>query len=263
MLDHGPHLPLRFAVKAHLPGAGPATARVVPEPLPTPVRGVLLDTCNILYDATAWRHWVLKVLHQLGVQTNYRAFFRIWDREYLDAVYHGQRGFREALEEFLRSVGLSAGQIVELLAACEARRREWETNLRPLPGAVATVATLHRGGLRLAAIANTVHPAAVIRQRLTRLAMGPYFSTVVSSIDSGSTMPHPASYQAALAAMELPAGEVAFVGHDAAQLAGATTVGMQTVAFGPDLDAQADLVIEHFEDLIDVLGARRSAAAAG
>ena len=76
-------------------------------------------------------------------------------------------------------------------------------------------------------------------------------------------MPDPASYRAALEEMKLPAGEVAFVGHDSAQLAGAAAVGMQTVAFNPDLDATADAEIEHFEDLIEVLGAPRSYAAAG
>jgi len=263
MLDHDPTKSLKFPVAPFLSTTTPQAETPPAQPLDRPIRGVLLDTCNVLYDSTAWRLWVLKILHQLGVQTSYRAFFRVWDREYLGEVHRGQREFCHAFEEFLRSVGLSTGQIAELQAACEARRRDCERNTRALPGVSATVAMLHRAGLQLAAIGNSIQPASVIRQRLARFAMGPYFSAIVSSIDSGCTMPEPASYQAALAAMQLSAEEVAFVGHDAAQLAGAAALGMQTVAFDPDLDAAADREIEHFEDLLDVLAVRRSYAAAG
>ena len=46
------------------------------------VRGVLFDMCNVLFDNTVWRRWVLKVLGRLGLHTNYRSFFRVWDRDY-------------------------------------------------------------------------------------------------------------------------------------------------------------------------------------
>jgi len=257
-----PHV--KFCLGALLPGCRPEPARSSPPArLPEPVRGVLFDTCNVLYDATLWRHWVLRVLNQLGVQTNYRCLFRVWDREYLDAVHRGEREFYEAFEAFLRSVGLTAGQIDEIKAACDARRREADQSPRPLPGVPATLAVLHRAGLSLAAVCNCACTAAALRQRLTRFSIGPFFATIVTSIDLGRAMPDPDCYQAALEQLDLDPAEVAFVGHDTAQLAGAAALGMKTVAFNFDPDAVADVYVEHFEDLIDVLGARRPCTAAG
>ena len=59
---------------------------------PRPIRGLLLDACNILYDDTAWRRWLLRLLMRLGLRTEYGPFFRIFDRDYLDAVYRGRAG---------------------------------------------------------------------------------------------------------------------------------------------------------------------------
>ena len=85
--------------------------------LPGPVRGVLLDTCNVLYDDTVWRRWVLQLLTHLGLSTSYRCFFHVWERDFLGEVHCGRRDFWEAFEAFLRAVGLSRGQIEEVEAA--------------------------------------------------------------------------------------------------------------------------------------------------
>ena len=56
---------------------------------PRPIRGLLFDACNVLYDDTAWRRWLLRLLTRLGLRTEYAPFFRIFDHDYLDAVYRG------------------------------------------------------------------------------------------------------------------------------------------------------------------------------
>ena len=43
------------------------------------------------------------------------------------------------------------------------------------------------------------------------------------------------------------------MGHDRLELAGAAAVGMSTIAFNFDSDAQADVHINRFEELIEVL----------
>ena len=93
--------------------------------------------------------------------------------------------------------------------------------------------------------------------------MGGLFSTVISSIDVGKTRPDPAAYLTALRAMDLPAGQAAFVGHRAEDLAGAAEVGMMTVAFNFDPEATADAFTGQFDELLDLLGVRSRYAAAG
>ncbi len=221
------------------------------------VRGVLFDMCNVLYDNTVWRRWVLKVLGRLGLHTNYHSFFRVWDRDYLAEVHRGRSTFCEAFRAFLLSAGLSAGQIDEVEVACTARRRELQRTARPLPGVIPTLARLHQSGLVLAVVADSEHPAAVLREQLQRFAIAGMLSGIVSSINLGRTMPDAPCYLAALEAMDLPAEKVAFMGHDTAELAGAAALGMRTIAVNHDADARADIYLARFEQLLDVVDSRK------
>jgi len=222
-------------------------------PLARRVRGVLFDMCNIFYDDTEWRRWLLRLLTQLGLQTNYHSFFHVWDRDYLDQVCQGRTSFREAFQSFLFSAGMSRGQIEEVQAACRTHRRMIDVSLRPLPGVTSTVARLVESGLVLGAICNSEHPAQGLRDRLQRFSMVRWFSAVVSSVDLGRTMPDPECYRTATRHMKLPAEEVAFVGHDTAELAGAANLGMATIAFNFDADARADVYVGGLGELPTVL----------
>jgi HAD superfamily hydrolase (TIGR01509 family) len=213
--------------------------------------------CNILYDDTVWRRWALQLLSRLGLSTNYSIFFRVWQRDYMEQVYRGRREFRQAFAEFLRSAGLSQGQIDEVEAASHARRRQLEENARPLPGVRNTLWRLHQQGFALGVICQSEHPAEVLRRRLLRFGIEKLLPTVISSIDLGTCMPDAACYLAALGSMQLPPQQVVFVGHDRLELAGAAAVGMSTVAFNFDSDAQADVRINRFEQLLEVLAPLR------
>ncbi len=232
-------------------------------PLKGNIRGVLFELCNVLYDDTVWRLWVLRVLAQLGLHTNYRSFFHVWGRDYMAEVHRGQKTFGEAFRAFLLSAGLSPGQIDEVEAACRARRLELQRTARLLPGVKSTLARLYNAGMVLAAVADSERPAAVIEEQLQRFAAGKMFTAVVSSIDLGRTMPDAVCYQSALHAMNLPAGEVAFVGHDTTRLAGAAAVGMSTVAVNYQPGVEADVYVTRFDELLDLFGPPRAMAAAG
>ena len=264
--DRPPGFPLIHAARNHPDnrsvghGGCPADGRAR---LRGQIRGVLFDMGNVLYDDTLWRRWVLQLLSHVGLHTNYRCFFRIWDRDYLREVHRGRREFCEAFEAFLLAAGLSRSQIDEVEAACRARLHQLEAGARPLPGVKTTLERLHQSGLTLGVLSNSEHPASVLRQRLQRFAVGGLFTTVVSSIDLKRTLPDPACYLTAVKAMKLPAEEVAFVGHDAAELAGAAAGGMPAIAFNFDADARADVYLARFEELLDVIGTQPPLAAAG
>src|SRR5208283_5048170 len=95
---------------------------------PQLVSGLLLDAGNILYDDTAWRRWLLRLLMRLGLRTEYGPFFRVFDRDYLDAVFRGQRPFSDALDAFLIAAGLSAGQAEEVHHALDSYRLHSDEN---------------------------------------------------------------------------------------------------------------------------------------
>ncbi len=217
-----------------------------------PVRGLLFDPGDVLYDATLWRCWLLKLLARLGLRTNYRSFFHLWDHEYLADVYRGKRDFHQALESFLLAAGLSHGQIDEVEMACKSRRCQDEAAARPLAGAKATLRAVRASGIVLGVVGNYEQPASVLAGHLDHLGLGGLFDAVVSSFDLGATLPDPACYRAALAAMRLPPEQVAFVGHDSQELAGAAGVGMQTIAFNFDPEAHADVYLVRFDELLEL-----------
>ncbi len=247
LLD-GSLFPFRMRAVSIRPANGPRG----PLRAPRPIRGLLLDACNILYDDTEWRRWLLRLLVRLGLRTEYGPFFRIFDRDYLDAVYRGQRPFGDALDAFLISAGLSAGQAEEVHRALDSHRRHRDASHRPLIGVRETLAQLGSAGMKLGVLCNSEHPGEAIRQQLAELLGESPWAAVISSRDLGCTMPDAACYRAALHAVQLPAADAAFVGHDARELRGAAIEGLSTIAFNSDRDARADVYLQRFEDLIEL-----------
>lgn len=233
-----------------------------PGRLATPVRGMIFEMRDVFYDDTAWRRWLLQLLRHLGLHTNYRCFYTVWDRDYLAEVFRGQREMGEAMRSFLRSVGLSRAQIDEVWAACQARRRDLQHTARTLPGVKSTLTRLHTAGLALAVLADSEHPSDVLCEQLDRLGLVGLFAAVISSLDLKRTKPDAACYQAALHALALPSAQVVYVSHDAEELAGATRAGLQTAAFNYAPEARADVFVTRFEELLEVVGARAPHAAA-
>lgn len=226
-----------------------------------PVQGLLFDMGDVLYDATVWRRWLLKLLHRMGLHTQYHMFFKIWDNDFLDDVHCGRREYGEAFQAFLLAAGLSRGQIDEVEAASQARKRELEDHVRPFPGVRATLDRLHAAGIVMGVLSDSESTAEILRTRLTALGIGRYFAAVVSSIDLERTKPASECYQAALGEMGLTAAQTVFVGHDAEELAGARAARMRTLAFNHETGAVADRYLARFEDLLQ-LADRRTVRAA-
>ncbi len=230
----------------------PANQRRQPPCAPRPLRGLILDACNVLYDDTAWRRWLLRLLLRLGLRTEYGPFYRILDRDYLDAVYRGERPFSDALDAFLISAGLSAGQAEEVHRAVDSHRHQTDGRHRPLIGVRQTLAQLRASGVKLSVLCNSEHSGETLRRQLAELLGETPWEAVISSLDLKCAMPTAACYQAAIQAMRLPVAEVAFVGHDARELRGAKVQGLATIAFNNDRDARADVYLQRFEDLIEL-----------
>ena len=228
-----------------------------------PAAGLLFDMGDVLYDATLWRRWLLRLLRHMGLHANYRGLYRVWDVDYLDAVHRGQRDYDEAFGAFLNSLGLSPAQVDEVRAASQAQKHELESGTRAFPTVAATITRLSTAGVALGVLSDSESPAAALAEKLACLGLGDRFGVVISSLDLHRTKPDPACYQAALAAMKLPADRVAFVGHDADELRGAAAVGMFTVAFNYDPEVMADRFIDRFDELLDFVPDAPRLAAAG
>jgi HAD superfamily hydrolase (TIGR01509 family) len=214
------------------------------------IAGLVFDMGDVLFDATVWRLWLLQLLNRMGLQTGYRTFYDVWDREYLDAVHQGRRDYAEAFDAFLRAGGLTRSQIDEVNAASQVRKARLEDEVQPFPGVRSTLARLHAAGIRMAVLSDSESTGTAIAARLTRMGLGGYFSAVVSSVDLGVTKPAREGYARAIELLEFSPARTAFVGHDADELRGARRAGMRTLAFNFERDAPADLYLGRFEELV-------------
>lgn len=226
-------------------------------------RGLLFDLDNVLCDATSWWRWLVQLVTRMGLATDYDTFYGDWRTSYLREVQSGRREQAEALETFLRSKGLSRGQVDEIEAAGHARRRELDCGMRPLPGVRQTLATIEARGMPMGVLADADMPAIGLCQRLAQMGIERRFCAVISSFDLERTKPDAACYLAALARLELPPEQVAYVGHRGEDVRGAADVGMPTIAFNHDPEARADVYLERFTDLLMVLDTAPLSAAAG
>jgi FMN phosphatase YigB (HAD superfamily) len=212
--------------------------------------GVIFDMADVLYDATLWRRWLLRLVNQLGVPAEYEPFYHAWDHDYLADVHCGRRDYTEAFQTFLLARGLTWAQVDEVEASSRIQRENLDLNLRPWPGVVKTIAELGGQGLLLLAWSDACHPADELARQLDRLAVGNRFRAVLSSFDIECAQPSPQCYQAAVDALGLAAGQTLYVGHDAEHLAAARSFGLRTAAFNFQRAARADFYLTRFEDLL-------------
>ena len=233
-----------------MPESSFVAATQPPQCATTMFDGLLFDMGDVLYDATLWRRWLWRLLSTLGVKQSFDALFTIWDDQFLDAVHRGHSDYAAAFIEFLRFLSLSAAQIDEVVAASRIRKRELESEVRPLAGVRATIERLASAGVPLAIVSDSESSATALEGHLGRLGLGGRFAAIVSSRDLGCTKPDPRCYLTALERLGLPAQRAAFVGHDPVELAGARAVGLASIAFNHAPGCAAEIHLRHFRELL-------------
>jgi FMN phosphatase YigB (HAD superfamily) len=218
---------------------------------------VVFDAADILYDASIWSRWLLQQLHRLGLHTHYQAFVHVLQHDYLAQAYRADRPYGHAFRDFLRSLGLSHGQVDEVLVAAQGARRRFQQSLRPLPGVRRTLRTLAEAGLPMAVLCNSVQTSAQLSATLDQLQLREDFCAVLSSRDLKMALPEAGAYHAAIKALGETAERVAFVGHDPVELAGAAAIGMRTVAFNATSPVAAEVHLNRFDQLLGLVDSAR------
>ena len=91
-----------------------------------------------------------------------------------------------------------------------------------------------------------------MRKRGYSEPIGHFWDAITPSSEVGVQKPDPRIYQLALQQLGVNPDQAVFVGHKTAELDGARKVGLKTVAFNYDTDAEADYYIHHFSELADL-----------
>ena len=224
---------------------------------------VVIEPAGILYDSSLWTRWLLALLSRMGWRSSFRPFAHVLRVECLQAVYAGRCSRDAALGKFLRGLGLNSGQAAEVLAASGAWRRQLDSSLRPLPGVRKAVTLLQQAGVQISILADSEETAAGMTQRLQGLGFQCELSVVQTSRDFGCTKPEVGCYQALQARLGCDRRSLAFVGHDANDLAAATSLGWLSVGCHHEPSVEAHLHLNRLEDLAGHLAQCKQRAAAG
>lgn len=133
------------------------------------------------------------------------------------------------------------------------------TLTRPFPGAVAALAALRDAGCLLAVCTNK--PAGATAEILGALDLAPFFAAVAGGDTvPGVRKPDPRHLMHVLDQLGAAPGDAVMVGdsHNDVNVAKAAGVATVAVTFGyahgPVEDLGADLLIDHFDDLVPALG---------
>lgn len=222
-------------------------------PLPLCSEAILFDAGDILYDATAWWRWVVKLLAHFDVHTYFDASYHVWQREYLQQVRRGQADYWTAFALFLQSVGMRSAQIQEALAASQPRFQQLHDRIRPLPEVASTLAKLVTYGLRLGVANHAVYDSEQMTKRLGDAGLARYFDFVVTTGDTQLITPTVEFYSQAAREFSSQLHAIVFVGHDVEELLLAKAAGLTTVACNHRSGANVDVSIDRFARLGEII----------
>ncbi|MCE9547498.1 MAG: HAD-IA family hydrolase [Planctomycetia bacterium] len=213
---------------------------------------LLLEPSGVLYEATVWRRWLLRLLSRMGLSFSYDGFCEIWEYHYLPDIHSGRSTLKHSLSVFLRASGLPAPQADEVVSAAAARHKALESEPHLFPGVAAALEQLSQHGVGLAISADCDLSSAELRGKLEQLGIAGRFRHIVSSRDLGRAKPEPVCYLAAVTALGLSPASVTYVGCRSEDLTGAREAGLATVSVGGYGGPAADQHVARFGGLVEM-----------
>lgn len=218
-----------------------------------PIKALLFDVADVLFEGTAWYRWLARILARLEPPLSESEFARPWQSDYLPRVYRGEQEFFEAFATCLTSCGLSAATVEEIVAAGRAERRRQNSTLRPLPGVRATLSRLKAAGIPLAVLTNLDRTGSALAADLSRLRLDGLFCCLITSQDLRMCLPEACCYARALDSLQVAASESLFVSHDASQLVGAQAAGFAAATLSAPCTIPGVTHLERFDRLLDMV----------
>ena len=213
----------------------------------TPIRALLFDAGDILYQRPNKDRRLKAFLHQLGLDGNGVSKNRMDEIQF--AAYQGKLTREEYFEAILRSHGVTKSRDIQ---RGKIIIEEDDNDIQIFDGVADTLKSLKANGYYLGIITDTAVPVSLKLAWFEKAGFGDVWDSVISSKEMGVKKPNPQIYHAALDQLGVRPQESIFVGHMKSELDGADTLGMLTVAFNKDENATAKYYVEKFADLLNL-----------
>ena len=216
------------------------------------IRALLFDTGGVLYHRPRQNRHLKAFLETHGLRLRHPA---VLEKGLRAARFDAQTG-RISRETFydgiLRINGLQDERLFP--AGREAIYRD-AVDIELFPGVAEVLSALYEAGVLLGAVSDTSHRAEEKIAWMAARGVPPeVWAVFLVSADVGVTKAEPLIFEHALAALELPPAQVAYVGHATGELISAHEAGLVTVAFLPDdYSVEADWAVGSFYELAELV----------
>jgi putative hydrolase of the HAD superfamily len=162
-------------------------------------------------------------------------------------AYRGQINQDQYREAILKLYGISQPEQIrrgkQILA-------EEDDGIRFFDGVQQTLLDLKHLGFLMGIVTDTANPIYVKLGWFERGGFEHVWDSIISSQEVGVRKPDPGIYLTALLQLGVAPDQAVFVGHKISELEGAKAVGMKTVAFNYEKNANADFYVQRFSDLL-------------
>ncbi|WP_048645554.1 HAD family hydrolase [Nitratireductor soli] len=136
---------------------------------------------------------------------------------------------------------------------------EQQGDVQFFDGVADTLHALKQRGFQLGIVTNTFNSRDEKTRWFRSVGIHDIWDSYADSRELQIVKPEPEIYLAALTPLGVSPGNAAFVGHAQYELDGAKALGMTTILFNPDTDAnKADFSVESFTDLLALPVLQRS-----
>ena len=226
--------------------------RSIPNPQPAhvppcPIRALLFDAGDLLYFRAERGRFFTEFIRGLGQNPEIdHETERFMLRQ---QAYRGEIDQVEYQKTILNIYGIT--QPEQMTRGLEALKKD-ENNIQFFEGVTETLIALKKKGYLLGIVTDTANPLHAKLSWFERGGFGHVWDTITSSQDVGVRKPDPKIYCAALEQLGVSVEQTIFLGHKKSELEGARALGMMTIAFNYDKDAQADYYVEKFADILKV-----------
>lgn len=220
------------------------------------IQAVFFDGHNVIYGRTPERAHLAEFLNTRGLL--------LPDKEYLD------RKTRPVYQQAARGLLSRSAFFNATLDACGVRSSEDlveggealsadHGNIYLFSGVPETLMELRNRGFKIGIITDTVASTDDKLRWFRSQGLDITWDAFASSVDVGVCKPDRKIYHEALRQANVIPSQSVFVGHKASELMGAKQLGITTIVFNPDPDAEGDFFINQFADLLHLPFLQRGA----
>ncbi len=167
-----------------------------------------------------------------------------------ERIHRGRMTMADGRKIFLRRLGLPLTLLSEYRKIDNESWRRVKLSEKSVAG---TLSKLREDGVRLAVLSDTLYGSRNLRKMSRMLGIGDRIDALYVSAEMGLKKPHRRTYATVLAAFKVRPEETLYVAHDDDELVGARRLGIRTVSYRGDKNA--DYRISRFSDIAEIVRA--------